>query len=105
MSTQSILVKSIESVQDNSRTVILDNAKKHILSTDFALGNGMNSNEVSHYSKLFDLLNTENCELILYINEAIENGGEAIEKSIINFSDNSVYTISDYSNIFEENLI
>ncbi len=71
MSSQSILVKSIDSIQESSEETLLKNANNYILEKRFALGKGMNFDETAHASRLLDFLCTENCELIDYINKAL----------------------------------
>lgn len=71
MSTQSILSKSIDSIQEDSEETLLKNANKYILEKRFALGNGMKTEETEHAARLLDFICTENCELIDYINKAL----------------------------------
>ena len=80
MSTQSIFVKSIDSIQEASEETLLKNANKYILEKRFALGKGMKSEETKHAARLLDFLCTENCELIDYLNKSLigdiaEGGG------------------------------
>lgn len=87
MSSQSILVKSIDSIQEASEETLLKNANKYILEKRFALGKGMQTEEAMHAARLLDFLCTENCELIGYINKALL--GELEEDCSVYYEDDS----------------
>ena len=74
MSSQSILVKSADSIHDSSEKTLLKNANNYMLQKRFAIDRKVNTEELAHAMKLMDFLCTENCELLYFINKVITEG-------------------------------
>ena len=74
MSSQSILVRNIDSIHDSSEETLLKNANNYMLSKRFAIERKVNTEELAHSMKLMSFLCTENCELLYFINKVITEG-------------------------------
>lgn len=72
MSTQSILVKSVDTIKNEIDKKLLINAEKYILKKKIELGKGVNKKLVKHQLRILSFICTENCELINSINNQIE---------------------------------
>lgn len=104
MSSQSILVRTVNEIQEKSEKTVLKGARYHILEKRFALIKKINKDKVRHAKKLLSFICTENCELIGFINKTLIKG-EGLDTTCI-FSEvaESPTELSDYTQIFENNL-
>lgn len=73
MSSQSIIIKSIKSIESDAEKSILDNAKKYLLKEDYSLGKGNCSFETMDSLKTIDIINKNNCYLNNIVEETLQN--------------------------------
>ena len=73
MSAQTILHPTIESLKEEAEKTLTDNAKKYILKKNFALGEGYCNFKQKDAELLYDMIETDNCEVINILKKEIEN--------------------------------
>lgn len=74
MSVQSIIHKSIQSIQDTSVENFIENSNKYLRKRRFELGNGYDRFNQADSAMLYDMIDLEYCELTQYINTIIRCG-------------------------------
>ena len=72
MSAQTIIHPTISSIRDESKDTFIDNAKKHVLLEDYALGEGYCGFEVADACLIYNIIETNNCDLLNLIKIEIE---------------------------------
>lgn len=101
MSSQSIFVKSIDVIKEDSQKVILKNAHYYILKKRFSLIKEINNEKVRHANKLLTFICSENCELKDFINRTLLEG-EGLEVTCA--SSKAITTTIEFSD-YKENIL
>ena len=78
---QSILVRNIETYRKDFENQILSSAKNRLWGKRFGIGQKTDYNKDNHALLYFDIFNTNNCDLIDYINKSME-GKEVCEEKV-----------------------
>lgn len=71
MSSQSIIDRNIDLIEEENDKLLLDNAQHYMTQKRFALGKKPNMEEAAHALKMLSFICTENCELIDHINKGL----------------------------------
>lgn len=74
MSSQSILERNADRIQEAAEILILKNAHYRILEKRFSLKKHINRDEVKHANKLLSFICSENCNLMSFIDKILIEG-------------------------------
>lgn len=72
MSAQTIIHPSIDSMRKESQKLFLKNADKYLLEKNFGLGKGYCSFEQADAVMLYDIIQSNDCEMLTLIKKEIE---------------------------------
>jgi len=72
MSAQTIIHPSIDSMREESQELFLKNADKYLLERNFGLGEGFCDFEQADATMMFDIIQSNDCELLTLIKKEIE---------------------------------